>query len=486
MPWPASTTPSAAGAAAARPSASRPSCAEWGVGWPWFTLGDLDLGTHIARTSWLREGVPLSEVGARGCTARWPLGVRLLPATDDEVETHVTVGDPDGRQAPRLHFQEWWTRYRATLPALALRAARRRGRRARPRRARGDRGGRRRRARAVESGRLDRHDPGDPRACAMRSGTPPAPRRRRLPDHRRRGRARHGRRLPHARSASRRIAAAVARHYGGAARRAACSTAGSSTRSTWTAIEALAADGIPTRAVPLWMRDDRARARPSRRVAAARLRACGPRRLELDSARSVASRFEGARVASPSLAQRRFELLAGVDVATQRDSSADRQLDQPERAVPRRRIRAERAAGTRRRARRDERGAGALVVGDEGARVLGGERECGGEILRRQRGQVAEQARRSARRSPRRPAGSRRRCPSASVSSTHLGAGRAGSPHPRSPRSRARRPHGDGRRDRVEGDRARQLAARRPAATCRWRPASPGRSTLQRMAPVCR
>ncbi|MBX9719312.1 MAG: 2-phospho-L-lactate transferase CofD family protein, partial [Microbacteriaceae bacterium] len=33
----------------------------WGVGWPWFTLGDLDLGAHIARTSWLREGVPLSE-----------------------------------------------------------------------------------------------------------------------------------------------------------------------------------------------------------------------------------------------------------------------------------------------------------------------------------------------------------------------------------------------------------------------------------------
>ena len=21
---------------------------EWGVGWPWFTLGDLDLGTHLA------------------------------------------------------------------------------------------------------------------------------------------------------------------------------------------------------------------------------------------------------------------------------------------------------------------------------------------------------------------------------------------------------------------------------------------------------
>src|SRR5690606_5618915 len=29
---------------------------EWGAGWPWFTLGDLDLGTHLARTGWLRAG----------------------------------------------------------------------------------------------------------------------------------------------------------------------------------------------------------------------------------------------------------------------------------------------------------------------------------------------------------------------------------------------------------------------------------------------
>jgi len=89
--------------------------AAWGVGWPWFTLGDLDLGAHISRTSWLREGIPLSTVVDR-LTARWPLGVRLMPATDDEVETHVVVSD-DGVERD-LHFQEWWTRYRAALPAL--------------------------------------------------------------------------------------------------------------------------------------------------------------------------------------------------------------------------------------------------------------------------------------------------------------------------------------------------------------------------------
>ena len=92
--------------------------AEWGIGHPWFTLGDLDLSASIARTSWLREGVPLHEVVTR-LQARWPIGVRLLPATDDEAETHVIVDDPDRSGTElSLHFQEWWTRYRASLPAV--------------------------------------------------------------------------------------------------------------------------------------------------------------------------------------------------------------------------------------------------------------------------------------------------------------------------------------------------------------------------------
>ncbi|MGN6742250.1 MAG: 2-phospho-L-lactate transferase [Amnibacterium sp.] len=88
--------------------------AAYGVGWPWFTLGDLDLGTHIARTALLKQGLPLSAVVER-LSARWPLGVRLVPATDDEVETHVLVHE-DG-EARELHFEEWWVRTRATLPA---------------------------------------------------------------------------------------------------------------------------------------------------------------------------------------------------------------------------------------------------------------------------------------------------------------------------------------------------------------------------------
>ncbi len=84
--------------------------AAWGVGWPWFTLGDLDLGAHISRTALLRDGVPLSAVVAR-LTARWPLGVRLIPSTDTEVETHVDTDEG------AMHFQEWWTRWRASKPA---------------------------------------------------------------------------------------------------------------------------------------------------------------------------------------------------------------------------------------------------------------------------------------------------------------------------------------------------------------------------------
>ncbi|WP_308797573.1 2-phospho-L-lactate transferase [Agromyces silvae] len=94
---------------------------EWGVGWPWFTLGDLDLGTHLARTAWLREGLTPSQVAAR-LQHRWELGVRLIPATDAEVDLHVEVADPDELDGTRtMHFQEWWTRYRASLPAVAFR-----------------------------------------------------------------------------------------------------------------------------------------------------------------------------------------------------------------------------------------------------------------------------------------------------------------------------------------------------------------------------
>jgi LPPG:FO 2-phospho-L-lactate transferase len=86
----------------------------WGAGWPWFTLGDLDLGTHLARTGWLRDGLTPTEVLHRLST-RWDLGATLLPMTDAEVDTRVVLED-----GSRLHFQEWWTRHRAALAPAAF------------------------------------------------------------------------------------------------------------------------------------------------------------------------------------------------------------------------------------------------------------------------------------------------------------------------------------------------------------------------------
>ena len=89
----------------------------YGAGPDWFGLGDLDIATHILRNQLLAEGRTLSEVTQRLC-ARWQPGVRLLPMSDDPVRTHVTV-ELDGQQQ-RLHFQEWWVRLRAAVPAVRI------------------------------------------------------------------------------------------------------------------------------------------------------------------------------------------------------------------------------------------------------------------------------------------------------------------------------------------------------------------------------
>jgi LPPG:FO 2-phospho-L-lactate transferase len=81
----------------------------------WFTLGDRDLATHIVRTQMLRAGWTLTDVTEALC-ARWNPGVRLLPMSDDPVETHVVVDSADGGRRA-VHFQEWWVREHAALPA---------------------------------------------------------------------------------------------------------------------------------------------------------------------------------------------------------------------------------------------------------------------------------------------------------------------------------------------------------------------------------
>ncbi len=93
--------------------------AAYGVGPGWFGLGDRDFATHIVRTQMLAAGYPLSAVTEALCD-RWKPGVRLLPMTDDQVETHVVIEDDQGRRA--VHFQEWWVRLRASVPALSIAA----------------------------------------------------------------------------------------------------------------------------------------------------------------------------------------------------------------------------------------------------------------------------------------------------------------------------------------------------------------------------
>ncbi|MCW2634194.1 MAG: domain protein containing protein [Blastococcus sp.] len=85
----------------------------------WFGLGDRDLATHLIRTRMLDAGYPLSAVTA-ALTDRWQPGVTLLPMSDQRVETHVVVTDPETGRNRAIHFQEWWVRHRAALEPSAF------------------------------------------------------------------------------------------------------------------------------------------------------------------------------------------------------------------------------------------------------------------------------------------------------------------------------------------------------------------------------
>ncbi|WP_250285637.1 MULTISPECIES: 2-phospho-L-lactate transferase [unclassified Frankia] len=91
--------------------------AAYGVGPAWFGLGDRDLATHLVRTRMLDAGYSLTDVTAALCR-RWQPGLRLLPMSDDRVETHVVVDTDQGRRA--VHFQEWWLGMRAATPAQEI------------------------------------------------------------------------------------------------------------------------------------------------------------------------------------------------------------------------------------------------------------------------------------------------------------------------------------------------------------------------------
>ena len=83
----------------------------------WFNLGDRDIGTHLFRTTLLREGLSLSDVTARLAAARG-LGCRVLPASDQRIETRVTLASGD-----EVGFQEYFVRLGHDVPISKVRFA---------------------------------------------------------------------------------------------------------------------------------------------------------------------------------------------------------------------------------------------------------------------------------------------------------------------------------------------------------------------------
>jgi LPPG:FO 2-phospho-L-lactate transferase len=90
----------------------------WNVGEALVRLGDRDIATHLLRTRLLAGGASLTEATAEVCR-RLGVPVRLLPMSDQRVETRVEVDGPDGPLD--LGFQEWWVGRQARDPVRSVR-----------------------------------------------------------------------------------------------------------------------------------------------------------------------------------------------------------------------------------------------------------------------------------------------------------------------------------------------------------------------------
>lgn len=74
----------------------------------WFRLGDRDLATHLARTTRLRQGEPLSRITHEFCQA-WGVAHAILPMSDQPVATLV-----DTHEHGELGFQEYFVMHRCS------------------------------------------------------------------------------------------------------------------------------------------------------------------------------------------------------------------------------------------------------------------------------------------------------------------------------------------------------------------------------------
>ena len=82
----------------------------------WFNLGDRDLATHMYRTDRLSEGAGLKEITAE-ITSAMGVSVNLLPMTEDQVETKVTLLESNDE----ISFQEYFVKHRHDISVSAVR-----------------------------------------------------------------------------------------------------------------------------------------------------------------------------------------------------------------------------------------------------------------------------------------------------------------------------------------------------------------------------
>jgi LPPG:FO 2-phospho-L-lactate transferase len=80
----------------------------------WFSLGDLDLATHLTRTAMLRSGKTLSEATAELAT-KLDIRARVLPMSDQKVSTMLDTAKGT------LTFQEYFVRERHQVEVRAVR-----------------------------------------------------------------------------------------------------------------------------------------------------------------------------------------------------------------------------------------------------------------------------------------------------------------------------------------------------------------------------
>ena len=99
-----------------------------GAGLTWFNLGDQDLATHLYRTGRMAAGASLSQVTAE-VAARFGVRSRILPMSDERVETRVTVDLGEaatpfgGPGVVEVGFQEYFVGLRHGAPVTAVRFA---------------------------------------------------------------------------------------------------------------------------------------------------------------------------------------------------------------------------------------------------------------------------------------------------------------------------------------------------------------------------